>query len=234
MSLIAAVSYGIGQGGYGLWIARVSRSPLTKSIGLIAYIMLSDLIVVCALGAVALAGSELRVGPDLAWVGRLAPVAALGLLALGLLGPRILPRLVGSGRFASLVSPWSEVGSASFVASLAVRLVNILLAIGVTWAAARAFGIDAPAGAFLSFLPIIYLVSALPINVGPFGAVQFAWLYFFEPYGEGEQILAFQVVFSTMLTVGWALRGLPFVSSVAREIELGGAEAAATEKTPEA
>jgi hypothetical protein len=100
-------------------------------------------------------------------------------------------------------------------------MLNILATMTMTWAAARSFGIQVPLGAFLAYLPIIFLINALPINVGPFGAVQYAWVYFFAPYAEAEQIIAFQVVYSSLLTLGWALRGLPFVASVAREIEEG-------------
>jgi hypothetical protein len=226
MSLVTAVSYGVGQGSYGLWLARVSGARVSKTVGVLAYVMLSDLTVVCVLGAVALwfrpDVQAVSQGQDyLIWVKRLAPLVAAGLLVLGFWGSRILPRIVRAQRLGGLIEPWSEVSPWRFVQSLVFRMGNILATMTMTWVAARAFGIDAPLAAFLSFLPIIFLVNALPVNVGPFGAVQFAWVHFFAAYGEEEQIIAFQVLYSMLLTIGWALRGLPFVASVAREIEEG-------------
>ena len=118
------------------------------------------------------------------------------------------------------ISP-SSVPATSYLLSLVIRIANLVMLITLSWAAAVSFGIDAPLAAFLSYLPLVYLVAALPINVGPLGAVQFAWVYFFSAYGSGEQIIAFQILFSTLLTLGWALRGLPFMGKVSRELREG-------------
>ena len=226
MSLIAALNYGAGQGSYGIWISRSSGTGLGKTVGLIAYMMLSDLTAVSILAASALAISGMPLASDLRWlVVGIAPAIATGLLLAGLLGPTILPRLFNSEKILGLVSPWSSVPAKAYLASVASRVTNRLLMVTFSWAAAKSFGIDVPLAAFMTYLPIVYLVGSLPINVGPVGAVQVAWLHFFAPYGSGEQILAFQILFSTLLTIGWAARGLPFVGKVSRELRQGGGQA---------
>jgi hypothetical protein len=202
MSLIAALSYGAGQGSYGVWLSRTTGTPVGKTLGLLAYISLSDLSAVSILAAVALSISGMPLAPDFEWlVVVLAPAIAGTLLVAGLLGSRLLPRIFSGERVAGLVSPWSSVPPAIYLLSLAARVFNLLVLMTVSWAAAQSFGLDVPLAAFLSYLPLVYLVASLPINVGPLGAVQFAWLHFFGPYGTDEQILAFQILFSSLLTL---------------------------------
>lgn len=225
MSLIAALSYGAGQGSYGIWLSRTTGAPLGKTVGLLAYIMLSDLSAVSILAATALSISGMPLAGNYEWlVVVLAPAIAGSLLLAGLLGPRFLPRIFSGERVSGLVSPWSSVPPGTYLLSLVARTVNLLVLITVSWGAARSFGLEVPLVAFLSYLPLVYLVASLPINVGPLGAVQFAWLHFFGPYGSGEQIIAFQILFSSLLTIAWGLRGLPFVGRVSRELREGSAE----------
>ncbi len=222
ISLITALSYGAGQGSYGIWLARSSGSTTGKTLGLLAYTMLSDLGAVALLAALALGISGMPLAPDFEWlVAVLAPAIAGTLLLAGLLGSTLLPRIFSAGKITEIVSPWSSVPPLTYLLSLLCRIANLLVLMTVSWAAARSFGLDVPLVAFLSYLPLVYLVSSLPINLGPLGAVQFAWLHFFGSYGSGEQIVAFQILFSTLLTIGWALRGLPFVGRVSRELREG-------------
>lgn len=222
ISLIMAVSYGAGQGSYGVWLARSSGSSVGKTVGVLAYIMLSDLSAVAILAAVAGGISGLHLSADFEWLAAvLAPAIAGGLLVAGLAGSSLLPKLFRGGKIAGIVSPWSTVPPATYLLSLLCRIANLLVLITLIWAAARSFGLAVPLVAFLSYLPIVFLVGSLPINLGPLGAVQFAWLYFFTSYGSAEQVIAFQILFSTLLSIGWVLRGLPFVSQVSREIREG-------------
>ncbi len=222
ISVITALSYGAGQGSYGIWLARSSGSSAGKTVGVLAYIMLSDLSAVAILAAVALSISGLPLAPEFEWLaGVLAPAIAGGLLLAGLLGSSVVPKLFRGGKVVGLVSPWSTVPPGAYLLSLLCRITNLVLLITVSWAAARSFGLAVPLVAFLSYLPLVYLVASLPINLGPLGAVQFAWLHFFTSYGSAEQVIAFQILFSTLMSIGWALRGLPFVSRVSRELRAG-------------
>jgi hypothetical protein len=101
------------------------------------------------------------------------------------------------------------------------RTINIYWITLCVWAGANAFGMPIPLVAMTTYFPIVLLVGAMPVNVAGFGAVQGAWLLL-APWAEsGEQVLAFSTLWSLMVGVGVLLRGLPFVRSVAREIDRG-------------
>jgi len=228
-SLITALSYSVGQGSYGVWLSRVSGTSVSKTVGLIAYIMLSDLTAVSLLAAGALIISGMPLASDLRWVVvGLAPAIAGALVLAGLIGSKVLPWLLPADKIIGLVSPWSTVPPKDYLLSLGCRFLNVFVAVVINWGAARSFGLDIPLAAFLTYLPIVFLVASLPVNVGPLGAVQVAWIHFFGPYATGEQILAFQVLFATMLVAGWVLRGLPFVGTAVREIRRGPTEDGST------
>lgn len=226
MSLISAVSYGAGQGSYGVWVARVSGSSLAQATGIIAYLMLCDLTSVCLVASSALWMSDLPIAQQLRWLALgLAPLVALGLISVALLGPTLLPRLQKHLPFlqhiAGLTRPWSSVGAPTYLLSLLIRVFSVLTSTILWYLAAQALGLDAPLAAFLTYIPMIYLVGSMPVNVGPFGVVQVAWLHFFSPYAPEEQVIALQVAFGALLIIGFALRGLPFVARVVREISEG-------------
>jgi hypothetical protein len=74
--------------------------------------------------------------------------------------------------------------------------------------AAHAFGIRIPFGQLLTFLPVIFMVAALPVTVAHLGTTQAAWLFFFGPYASGPQLLAFSLVAHLTFTATRALIGL--------------------------
>jgi hypothetical protein len=75
---------------------------------------------------------------------------------------------------------------------------------------AHAFGIHIPFGQMLTFLPVIFMLAALPVTVAHLGTTQAAWIFFFSQYAAAPRLLAFSLaahlVFSftrAMLGVAW-------------------------------
>jgi hypothetical protein len=226
MGVLAALSYHAGQGGVGVWLARITGATPARAAGIVAYLMLLDLVAVCLIATTALWITGLPVTERLRWLALvIAPAVAGALLVLALAGPRLMAVLRSRfdlpARVESLMTPWSAVPGGALLASLALRIANVSISTLLWFAAARAIGMRAPLEVFVTYLPIIYLVGSLPINVGPFGAVQFAWLHFFSAYAPDEQILGLQVVFGGLLLLSFVLRGLPFVARVSRDISEG-------------
>lgn len=223
--VLAAVSYGVGHGGYGLWIARTSGAGARAAVGAVAYIMLSDLTSVGLIASVTLWWNDLHLPDSLEVALRvLAPLGTVALIAAALTGPRLVRRLLRDPR---LARPWAQIPARVYLLSLLTRCANAIAGILVAWAAARGFGLEVPLRAFLTYLPIVFLVGSLPINVGGLGAVQLVWLHFFTPWAPAEQILAFQFLFSTLVHASLVVRGLPFVSGAMADIDAGGRRAPA-------
>jgi hypothetical protein len=225
-SMLIAIGHGVGAGAYGVWLARKTSAGVRTTIGMIGYIMISDLTALCMLAtaSVWLAGHAIDVRARTA-VGVVAPSIAVAMIAAALLGPRLLRRWV---RDPQLVKPWSTVAPGMFAASIAIRGLNLAVATGTTALAAKAFGLAVPLSAMVSYLPIIFVIGALPINIAGFGAVQLMWVQLFSRWAPGEQILAFQFLFHVMVTALLIVRGAPFLGRVVREIALARATSSAT------
>ena len=219
-SVLLVINHGVGQGGYGLWLARRTGIGGRRTFGLIAYVMASDLTALFSVAGLAawLSDIDATTLVNVELVRVVAPLAALSMIAAAFLGPRLLPRLIPQAR---VFKPWLTIGVGTFVMSLCLRSLSLLGVMLVTWLSARTFGLSIPLGAFLAYLPIIFLAASLPINVFGFGPVQLVWVAAFEAWAAAEEILAFQFVFHILGVAAFLCRGVPFLPSVLAEIEAG-------------
>lgn len=81
-----------------------------------------------------------------------------------------------------------------YALTLLYKAPNFFLAVVVHYFALQQFGVHVPLVPLFTFLPIVFLVAALPITVAHLGTSQAAWLYFFSAYGAESQILAYSLV----------------------------------------
>jgi hypothetical protein len=56
------------------------------------------------------------------------------------------------------------------------------------------FGIHIPLGRLMTFLPVVFLLGALPITVAHLGTSQAAWIFFFSDYAPEADLLAYSLV----------------------------------------
>ncbi|MEM9490254.1 MAG: hypothetical protein AAGC55_13995 [Myxococcota bacterium] len=217
-ALLVAIHQGLGHGTYGVWLARVTGSGARPAIGVIAYIAMSEVTALALMASFVVHAFDADMpGNALETLRIVAPLLAMALIAVALLGPRLFGRFVSDPR---LLKPWSAIPLRAYAISLAGRTLNMGLFMTGTWAAMNAFGIDIPMVAVATYLPVIILVASLPINVAGFGAVQAAWLLF-TPWAPGEQVLAFQFSWRLSILAALILRSLPFLRRALREISSG-------------
>lgn len=224
-SILMLLGYVFSGGGLAVWIARKTKIPAGQTIGLLAYIMFSELAALSIIASVAvwLGGGELieaQLRTVVLWV---APAIALSVVAAGLIGPRLLaPRLADP----QLLRAVTRVPASAFVLNLLLRTLHLSNVILCKIWALRAFGLDIPVSALWTYMPVILLVGALPVNVLGFGAIQVVWLVF-ERWAPGEAILAYVFLWQLLFVIALVIRGLPFVRRVIAEI--AGETAPATE-----
>jgi hypothetical protein len=84
--------------------------------------------------------------------------------------------------------------------------------------AAQAFGIHIPFTQMIVFLPVIFMIAALPITVAHLGTTQAAWIYFFGAYAAPEKLLAFSLAAHATFTVTRALLGVAFTPKAYTEL----------------
>jgi hypothetical protein len=130
-------------------------------------------------------------------------VAALWLVARWLLAPRSW----------SIARTFRLARPAQYAAIVALRAPMFLVSLVCHYYAARAFGLELPFAQMLTFLPVIFMIAALPVTVAHLGSTQAAWIFFFGQYAPAPRLLAFSlaahVVFAltrTLLGVLWLPR----------------------------
>jgi hypothetical protein len=216
--LLHIVHYALGQGAYATWLARKTGLRLAEVSGLLLYIVLAELCSVCLYAMVVIAVGRPAVP---AAVPIFATATGLGLTALILILPfakTLLDRFV-------VLHPWTRGSPLRGLSHLAVRMLQHTTTTVGTWAAAQAFGLDIPFWVMLSHVPIILIVSSLPVNVAGFGAVQGVWLLL-TPWASPERILAFSVMWQLASCLALIVRGTPFVRSAMADIRRGREHAA--------
>jgi hypothetical protein len=89
-----------------------------------------------------------------------------------------------------------------------LRAPMFVVALFAHYYAAQAFGIHIPFGQMLTFLPVIFMIAALPITVARLGTTQAAWIFFFSQYAPEPQLLAFSLAAHLVFASTRALLGV--------------------------
>jgi hypothetical protein len=97
---------------------------------------------------------------------------------------------------------------ARYLQIVLLRMPMFAVAVCAHYFGARAFGIDIPFGHLLTFLPVVFMVAALPVTVAHLGTTQAAWIYFFGQFAPAPKLLAFSLVAHLTFTLTRALLGL--------------------------
>jgi len=63
----------------------------------------------------------------------------------------------------------------------------------------------------LAFLPVIFMLAALPITVAHLGTTQAAWIFFFGRYAPEPRLLAFSLAAHLTFVVTRSVLGLGFL-----------------------
>ncbi len=205
--LLGVLSYFAGQGGVGFWLAR-GGVRAARATGAVLLLVASNGIVLLLLAAVGLLvdpPAESR-----ALLAGLLAASFAGVLAyLGVLALR--PRWL-AGR--ALLAPLFEAGPAGHLRAAAARLPHMLLLAALHWGAFRVWGIAVPIQG-MALMPVVQLISALPVTPGGLGSTQVLQVLFFSPWAAGgtadaraADVLAFSLVHSVFSLIGMALVGL--------------------------
>jgi glycosyltransferase 2 family protein len=127
-------------------------------------------------------------------------------------GPALLRRLPALGRFRG---PLGEVGAAAagtvrdrrtVAAVVGLGVVYQLLAVLSTWLVARAVGVDVPYGVLAAAIPVVLVLTLIPISVGGFGLREGGFVVFLADAGVGASDATLVSVLSVAVL---ALASLP-------------------------
>jgi hypothetical protein len=189
--LVSIINTQLAQAALALYMHRRFHTPLaqiTSTVALMILLETTNLILFATLGGMAFPGgaplSLLALPLILVLVWLLLMSLARG--KLGALGQR----LSGS----PLLSTFRRARLRHCVVILGLKGSVFFLALLVHSQALTLFGIHIPLVRLMAFLPIVFLVGALPVTVAHLGTSQAAWIFFFSAYAAEADLLAYSLV----------------------------------------
>jgi hypothetical protein len=113
-----------------------------------------------------------------------------------------------------------------YVAIVIVRAPMFLVSLCLHYYAAHAFGIYIPFSQMLTFLPVIFMLAALPVTVAHLGTTQAAWILFFNQYAAAPRLLAFSLAAHLIFASTRALLGVIWLPAAYFDLRRGAPSAA--------
>ena len=189
--LVSIINTQLAQGALALYMHRRFCTPLaqiTSTVALMILLETTNLILFATVGFIAFPGgaplSLLALPLALALVWLLLMSLARG--KLGVLGQRL------SGSV--LLSTFRRARWRHCAVILGLKGAVFFLALLVHNQALALFGIEIPLARLVTFLPVVFLMGALPITVAHLGTSQAAWIFFFSSYAPAADLLAYSLV----------------------------------------
>jgi Lysylphosphatidylglycerol synthase TM region len=189
--LVSIINTQLAQGALALYMHRRFRTPLaqiTSTVVLMILLETTNLILFATVGFIAFPG-----GAPLSLLALPLALVAVWLLLislardkLGILGQRL--------SHSELLSTFRRARLRHCAVVLGLKGTVFLLALLVHSQALAFFGIEIPLARLVTFLPVVFLMGALPITVAHLGTSQAAWIFFFSAYAPAADLLAYSLV----------------------------------------
>jgi hypothetical protein len=204
--VVAAFNTNLGRGALAAYLSYRLAAPFLELGSTVLFLLLTEylhLVAWATVGIVAFASAETR---DLLWVPPLVAAAWL-LLVLYMRAPQGGGAL-GAPRRWSLFRSLRLAPPRRYLQLVLLRAPMFFVSLCLHYLAAPAFGVSIPFGQMMIFLPVIFMLAALPISVAHLGTTQAAWLVFFGRYAPAPRLLAFSLAAHLAFVATRALLGL--------------------------
>ncbi len=209
--IVSIINTQLAQAALALYLNRRFRTPLgeiTSTVVLLILLEATNLIFFATVGSAAFPGGTPAVFFALPAVLALIWIIVVG-VARGGLGA--LGRRVGGN---VLLSTFRRIRLRQGLAILCLKGSVFFLSLLVHAKALTFFGIEIPVLPLLAFLPIVYLVAALPVTVAHLGTSQAAWIFFFGSYAAEADLLAYSLAAHLTFMLANGSFGLIFLPRV--------------------
>ncbi len=209
----------LGRGALAAYLARRLHAPLLELGGTVLFLVLTEYTHLVAWATVGIAAFSSPQTRDLLWV---PPAVALFWLVFLLYtrgakagrergGSMPLVGWLAAPRDWALLRTFRIAPFSCYVKVVLLRAPSFAVSLGLHYFAAHTFGIRIPFGDLLVFLPVIFMIAALPVTVAHLGTTQAAWIFFFGRYAPAPRLLAFSLAAHLTFSATRALLGLVFL-----------------------
>ncbi len=188
--LVSIINTQLAQAALALYLYRRFQTPLgqiSSTVALLILLEATNLILFTTAGTLAFPG-----GTPAVLVALPCALASIWLIVLTL----ARGRWSGLGKTLKenvLFTTFRRVRPKHAAVILALKGSVFFLALLVHSQALLFFGIDIPIARLLTFLPVVFLVAALPVTVAHLGTSQAAWIFFFSSYAPEADLLAYSL-----------------------------------------
>ena len=189
----------LGRGAMAAYLSRRLHAPFLELGSTVIFLVLTEYTQLVIWAMLGLLGLRAEVSRSLLAVA--AGVALFWLVVRWLLAPRDW----SISRTFHLATP------ARYAQIVLLRAPMFLVSLAVHYYAARAFGIEIPFLPMLTFLPVIFMLAALPVTVAHLGTTQAAWIFFFGHYAPIPRLLAFSLAAHFVFSVTRAMLGVAWL-----------------------
>ncbi len=189
--VVSIINTQLAQVALALYFHRRFQTPLaeiTSTVAMLILLEVTNLISFATVGLIAFPGGAplvlfvLPAGLACFWL-LITRVAQGG---LGVIGAKI------GGH--TLLNTFRAVRLGQGVTVLALKGSVFVLSLFVHKYALTLFGMDIPLLQLLTFLPLVFMIGALPVTVAHLGTSQAAWIFFFKDYAAEADLLAYSLV----------------------------------------
>jgi hypothetical protein len=189
----------LGRGAMAAYLSRQLHAPFLELGSTVLFLVLTEYTQLVLWAMLGLLGLRAEVSRSLLAVA--AGVAVFWLVVRWLLAPRDWSisrtfRLATPARYAQIVL---------------LRAPLFFVSLCLHYYAAHAFGIHIPFAQMLTFLPVIFMLAALPVTIAHLGTTQAAWIFFFSQYAPVPRLLAFSLAAHLVFSLTRALMGLAWL-----------------------
>ena len=222
----------VGRGALAAYLSQQLSAPFLQLGSTVLFLVLTEYTHLVAWAIVGIVGFSSKTSRDLLWVPpavalfwlvfllytkggrpRATPAAAAAVEGplLSRPGDSGIARWVAAPRDWSLLRTFRIASLERYVQIVLLRAPMFFVSLLIHYFAARTFGISIPFTEMLVFLPVIFMLAALPVTVAHLGTTQAAWIFFFGAYAPAPRLLAFSLAAHFTFTATRALLGLIFL-----------------------
>jgi Lysylphosphatidylglycerol synthase TM region len=202
-----------GRGALAAYLWRRLDAPFLELSGTVMFLVLTEYTQLVLWAMLGVFGFRTDVTAGLLAIA--AGVAACWLIFFGYTRLRITPVRALHWLFAPrewlVLRTFRRATAVRYAQVVLLRAPMFLVSLGAHYYGAHAFGIDIPFAQMLTFLPVIFMVAALPVTVAHLGTTQAAWLLFFGRFASAPRLLAFSLVAHLTFAATRALLGLAWL-----------------------
>jgi hypothetical protein len=197
----------LGRGAMAAYQSRQLHAPFLELGSTVLFLVLTEYTQLVLWAMFGLFGLRAEVSRSLLAVA--AGVAAFWVVVRWLLAPRDW----SISRTFRLATP------ARYVQIVLLRAPLFFVSLCLHYYAAHAFGIHIPFAQMLTFLPVIFMLAALPVTIAHLGTTQAAWIFFFGQYASVPQLLAFSLAAHLVFSLTRAMMGLLWLPAAYLELQ---------------